>query len=347
MKPDDLKLIGLTAGYEGKTAIDSIDLEIPFGSLVAIVGPSGGGKSTLLKSIAGVMPITSGEILLGDQSLHRIAPHQRQASMMFQGETLYPHLTVGKAIAYGLRGRDSQRLARDAASRFDALEFLDRYPHQLSGGQRRRCGLARAIAQGRRLRLFDEPFSELDQPLADQLAIDLRHWHLDQPGITIFVTHQVRHALRIADRIAVMEGGKVLQFDSPSQLQRCPTHLSVAMYASDEPFQTLQWQSSVGSNDGFSIPNAWAEKFSGLPRATIGFKASDCRPGNDNDEPESLLFRSLSTTTLPDGTVELQTNCGRCLANPAQAITADLTQWSIALSDVHLFDTETGVRIDV
>jgi ABC-type Fe3+/spermidine/putrescine transport system ATPase subunit len=346
MKPDDLKLIGLTAGYEGKTAIDCVDLEIPFGSLVAIVGPSGGGKSTLLKSIAGVMPITSGEILLGDQSIHQIAPHQRQVSMMFQGETLYPHLTVGKTIAYGLRGRDNQRLAYDAASRFDALEFLDRYPHQLSGGQRRRCGLARAIAQQRRLRLFDEPFSELDQPLADRLAIDLRHWHRDQPGITIFVTHQVRHALRIADRIAVMEGGKILQFDPPSQLQRCPSHLSVAMYASDEPFQTLHWQSSVGSNS-FSIPNAWAEKISGLTRATIGFKVSDCRPGNDSDESESVRFGSLATTALPDGTVELQTNLGRCLANPGRAFTADSNQWSIALSKVHLFDIETGLRIHV
>jgi len=219
--------------FGGFTAVDSVNLRIYKGEMFALVGASGCGKTTLLRMLAGFATPSAGRIMIDDQDMTAIPPHERPVNMMFQSYALFPHMTVEQNVGYGLR-----RMALDGATRAkrirDALEMVQlgplakRKPHQLSGGQRQRVALARALIRRPKVLLLDEPLSALDKKLREQTQFELMNIQY-QVGITfVFVTHDQDEAMALSTRIAVMNRGQVIQVGTPSEIYEFPQSRFVA-----------------------------------------------------------------------------------------------------------------------
>ncbi|WP_353826291.1 ABC transporter ATP-binding protein [Agromyces sp. SYSU T0242] len=245
-----LEVRDLTVGYESAAVLHGVGVEVPHGELLAIVGPSGCGKTTLLRTIAGLLRAQSGEIRIGQRMVTthgiHLAPEKRRIGWVPQDAALFPHLTVGENVAFGmLAGRASSRAARRAARSDEVRRLLDlvdlapladRLPGQLSGGQAQRVALARALASGPELVLLDEPFGALDPMLRADLRVAVREL-LRAEGVTgILVTHDQAEALSIADHVAVMRGGEVLQLGTPEEVYRTPSTPWVAGFVGDAVF---------------------------------------------------------------------------------------------------------------
>jgi ABC-type Fe3+/spermidine/putrescine transport system ATPase subunit len=222
-----LRLDGLTKNYGNARALDGLSLEVARGACLVLLGPSGCGKTTILNLVAGFLRPDAGRIMLDGQDITALPPHKRDIGMVFQDYALFPHMTLRDNVAFGLRmrgiGRAEQIRQADAALASVGLDtYAARKPGQLSGGQRQRVALARALVIRPRLLLFDEPLSNLDALLRDQLRTEIRAV-LDQAGITaIFVTHDQSEALALADRIALLRGGQLEQFGTPTDLYDRP-----------------------------------------------------------------------------------------------------------------------------
>ena len=218
----------------GRTeVVHGVDVDIDDGEFVVLVGPSGCGKSTLLRMIAGLEEITSGEIHIGNMLVNKIAPKQRDIAMVFQNYALYPHMTVFENMAFSMklagRPRPEQRQRVDEAAQILGLQdYLDRYPRQLSGGQRQRVAMGRAIVRKPQVFLFDEPLSNLDAKLRVQMRTEIRELHQRLKTTSVYVTHDQIEAMTMADKIVVMNGGRVEQIGSPLELYDFPANLFVA-----------------------------------------------------------------------------------------------------------------------
>jgi multiple sugar transport system ATP-binding protein len=213
--------------------VHDVDVSIADGEFVVLVGPSGCGKSTLLRMIAGLEQISRGEIRIGDRVVNDIAPKQRDIAMVFQNYALYPHMKVIDNMAFSMKlaGRSGAEIRErvDAAAKILGLtEYLDRYPRQLSGGQRQRVAMGRAIVRDPQVFLFDEPLSNLDAKLRVQMRTEIKELHQRLKTTSVYVTHDQIEAMTMADRIVVMNGGKVEQIGTPLQLYDDPANLFVA-----------------------------------------------------------------------------------------------------------------------
>jgi putative spermidine/putrescine transport system ATP-binding protein len=237
-KPDDafLQLRGLTKRYEsGFIAVDKLDLDLPKGKLLGLLGPSGCGKTTTLRMIAGLAPVSSGEILIGGDDVARRAPHKRDIGLVFQSYALFPHMTVAENIAFGLDMRGVSR--QEARGRVEeALEMVrlpgygSRKPKEMSGGQQQRVALARALVIRPRILLLDEPLSNLDAKLRDDMRIEIREIQKRLSITTVFVTHDQVEALTMCDVVGVMSGGRLAQLGTPSEIYEKPASLFVAEF---------------------------------------------------------------------------------------------------------------------
>jgi len=211
-----LSMRGATVRYGAVTAVDAVDLDVPDGCVLALLGPSGCGKSTLLRAIAGLEPLTAGTVGWDGVDLARIPVHRRGFGLMFQDGVLFPHRTVAGNVAYGLRG---QANARSRVSELLDLVGLAGYGLRrvatLSGGEAQRVALARALAPRPRLLLLDEPLAALDRALREQLLVDLRTVLTTTGTTSIFVTHDQGEAFAVADRVAVMRAGRIVQTGEP------------------------------------------------------------------------------------------------------------------------------------
>jgi len=229
-----LRLTGLRKVFPGgAVAVDGLDLDVAEGELVALLGPSGCGKTTTLRCIAGFEDADGGSIELAGGRIDALPPERRQATMVFQGYALFPHLSVFENVGYGLRvrgvGGEALRGRVDAALDLVGLGGLSaRRPQQLSGGQQQRVALARALVLEPKLLLFDEPLSNLDAKLREQVRLEIRGLQ-QRLGITsVYVTHDQAEAMTIADRIAVMDGGKIVQLGAPREIYEAPRSRFVA-----------------------------------------------------------------------------------------------------------------------
>ncbi|MBD8593114.1 ABC transporter ATP-binding protein [Pseudomonas sp. CFBP 8758] len=229
----DLTLDDIFHQYAGAApAVDHITLEVAAGELVALLGPSGCGKTTLLRIIGGFQPQTSGKVVIGGKLIDHLPPHHRDIGIVFQNYALFPHLSVAENIAYGLDARGVPRSRRK--QRIDEMlemiqlgHLADRYPRQLSGGQQQRVALARALAVEPRILLLDEPFSALDKSLRMDMQIEIKRLQR-QSGVTcVMVTHDQEEALSMADRVAVLNAGRLEQFAAPSKIYDSPGSLFV------------------------------------------------------------------------------------------------------------------------
>jgi multiple sugar transport system ATP-binding protein len=218
----------------GKTEVlHGVDVSIADGEFVVLVGPSGCGKSTLLRMIAGLEEISAGEIAIGGKVVNRTPPKERDIAMVFQNYALYPHMTVRENMAFALRlARASDAVVEEQvgkAARILGLgELLDRYPRQLSGGQRQRVAMGRAIVRDPRVFLFDEPLSNLDAKLRVQMRSEIKELHQRLATTSVYVTHDQIEAMTMADRIVVMNDGRVEQIGAPLELYDRPANLFVA-----------------------------------------------------------------------------------------------------------------------
>ena len=219
--------------YAGYHALKTIDLEIGKGEFVVMVGPSGCGKSTLLKTIAGLETINSGQVMINGRDVTEEEPGDRGIAMVFQSYALYPHMTVADNMGFGLRMANRPKAEIDAAVKRAAQilrleEQLDKRPKQLSGGQRQRVAIGRAITRSPEVFLFDEPLSNLDAALRTQMRVELSSLHGQLGSTMIYVTHDQVEAMTMADRIVVLNKGRIEQVGSPLELYANPANIFVA-----------------------------------------------------------------------------------------------------------------------
>ncbi len=220
----------------GKAAtLHGISFEVRDGEFIVLVGPSGCGKSTLLRMVAGLEDITGGEIAIDGMPINEVHPKERDIAMVFQNYALYPHMTVRENMGFSLKLRNVSRplveaRVGEAATMLDLDGLLDRYPRELSGGQRQRVAMGRAIVRKPRLFLFDEPLSNLDARLRVSMRTEIKALHQRLGVTTMYVTHDQTEAMTLADRIVVMNGGRVEQIGAPLELYDRPANRFVAEF---------------------------------------------------------------------------------------------------------------------
>ena len=245
-----VQVTGISKTYpNGAQAVHPASFQIADGELVVLVGPSGCGKSTLLRMVAGLEDITTGELRIGDRVVNDIDPANRDIAMVFQNYALYPHMTVAKNMGYGLKNRGMPKAeidakVREAADMLNLNEYIDRRPSQLSGGQRQRVAMGRAIVRDPALFLFDEPLSNLDAKLRNQMRIEIRNLQRRLGTTAMYVTHDQIEAMTMADRIFVLNAGRIEQIGSPSEIYRKPASTFVASFMGAPPMNLLSAQLS-------------------------------------------------------------------------------------------------------
>ena len=234
-----LEIRNLRRSFDGRAVVDGVSLRIMPGQVTCLLGPSGCGKSTTLRMIAGVEMQDSGEIYVDGKlicdTVFRIPPERREIGLMFQDFALFPHLSVADNVAYGLRGSKAEKRARveELLGRVDLMDFIDGYPHQLSGGEQQRVALARALAPRPRIMLMDEPFSGLDNRLRDGIRDETLNILKDEDTAVLLVTHEPDEAMRMADEIALMRDGKIVQQGAPYNVYTRPIDRASVAFFSD------------------------------------------------------------------------------------------------------------------
>jgi multiple sugar transport system ATP-binding protein len=229
----DVALRSVVKRFDDVEAVRSIDLDIPNHEFVVLVGPSGCGKSTTLRMIAGLEEVTSGGIYIDGELVNDLPPKDRDIAMVFQNYALYPHMTAFENMSFGLRLRrvskaEIRQRVEHAARILDITDLLDRRPKALSGGQRQRVAMGRAIVRNPKVFLFDEPLSNLDAKLRVQMRTEIKRVHQKVKTTTIYVTHDQVEAMTLADRVVVMNGGRIEQIGSPQELYHQPRTRFVA-----------------------------------------------------------------------------------------------------------------------
>jgi multiple sugar transport system ATP-binding protein len=256
----------LVKTYGSFAAVNNVSLTVNDGEFVALVGPSGCGKTTTLNLVAGLIPITSGDIVIGDRVVNDLDPKDRDIAMVFQNYALYPQKSVYKNLAFPLQMRrlpkeEIDRKVRDAAKVLDITHLLERRPRELSGGQQQRVALGRALVRDPAVFLMDEPLSNLDAKLRVQMRSEIKRFHQDLDATIIYVTHDQLEAVTMADKMAVMNGGFLQQYDSPAQVFANPVNMFVASFVGSPAMslvplevKTVEGRSVLTSSEGWELP---------------------------------------------------------------------------------------------
>jgi multiple sugar transport system ATP-binding protein len=353
-----VELVGLQKRFGAHQVIHDINLSIAQGEFVALVGPSGCGKSTLLRIIAGLEEASAGDILLNGQVVNEDSPKERNVAMVFQSYALYPHMSVRGNLSFNLRlasMRQSEitRRVAETAQLLELGDLLDRKPAQLSGGQRQRVAMGRAIVRQPALFLFDEPLSNLDAKLRVQMRTEIKALHDKVPTTSIYVTHDQIEAMTLADRIVVLNGGRVEQVGTPMELYRRPANIFVAGFIGSPAMNFLSAAAADGPNgqvavlaDGTALPLPALCRASVGRRLTIGIR------------PENIV---LGTTGLFAARVNLVEPTGaQCLmhlslAGQTLVVVTDghhdiakgqAVMLAVQAGAIHVFDGERGERLD-
>ena len=252
----------LNKKFDGVHAVNDVNLQIRDKEFMVLVGPSGCGKTTTLRMVAGLETITSGDVLIGDKVVNELAPMDRDIAMVFQNYALYPHMTVYDNMAFSLKlagvAKDEagQRVA-DASQILGLNDYLQRYPRQLSGGQRQRVAMGRAIVRKPQVFLFDEPLSNLDAKLRVAMRTEIKALHQRLTTTSVYVTHDQIEAMTMADKIVVMNNGRVEQIGSPLELYDNPANLFVAGFIGSPAMNFLKGRlngAAVAVGNGISLP---------------------------------------------------------------------------------------------
>jgi len=349
----DLQGVGKVFG--AVTALGGIDLEIPDGEFTVVVGPSGCGKSTLLRIIAGLEPPSAGDVRIDGVSVLDDTPAQRGVAMVFQSYALYPHLDVFDNMAFGLRmAKTPEPEVRAAVARAAAMlgieGLLDRRPRALSGGQRQRVAIGRAIVRQPRLFLLDEPLSNLDAGLRVHMRHEFARLHRELKTTMVYVTHDQVEAMTLADRIVVLNGGRIEQTGTPAEIYHSPKNLFVASFLGSPRMNLIEGEVIGGSADGVRVRLvSGAEVTAGagaLPvgaKVTLGVRPDALRRGSGSnvlpavvDVVENLGAAQTVYTVAEAGQGAL------CAVLPGGDLVRhdDRIALSFAAEDAYLFDAD-------
>ena len=341
-----LTLRDVRKSYGATQVMHGVDLDIVDGEFVVFVGPSGCGKSTLLRMIAGLEEISGGSIAIGDREVNDVAASKRGVSMVFQTYALYPHMTVYKNMAFGLKQiktdpAEIDRRVRDAAEILQITDYLDRSPRNLSGGQRQRVAIGRAIVRHPEVFLFDEPLSNLDAALRVQTRLEIARLHERLETTMIYVTHDQVEAMTLADKIVVLRDGRIEQVGSPIELYDRPANAFVAQFIGSPKMNFFT------TND---LTNNSSEK---LGQSIASNMQAGMRPEH--------LDVSDTANAVVEGSLELVENLGEYALvhlktasgvefiakteRPPEVAKGSTIGFSIKPELVHLFDAESGHRI--
>src|SRR5476649_1317773 len=308
-------LRGVKKTYDNKVAvIHGIDMEIADGEFIVIVGPSGCGKSTLLRMVAGLEKISGGEVSIGKRMVNHLEPKDRDIAMVFQNYALYPHMTVFDNMAYGLKIRKFAKpeidlRVRKAARMLELEALLQRRPRQLSGGQRQRVAMGRALVREPAVFLFDEPLSNLDAKLRVQMRLELQQLHRRLRTTSLYVTHDQVEAMTLAERVIVMNKGRVEQVGTPTDIYRRPASLFVAGFMGSPAMNLLPGRVSDGGDyfevsGGPAIPlPAMAAQWRGRG-LTVGIRAEHIEHSasqHDGIGMEVITLEQLGADNLVHG----------------------------------------------
>jgi multiple sugar transport system ATP-binding protein len=343
--------------YDGKnTVIHGVDLSIAHGEFVVFVGPSGCGKSTLLRMIAGLEGITGGDVQIDGKRVNDEPPRSRDIAMVFQDYALYPHKNLYDNMAFGLRlrGTDETEIKRrvmDAAKLLKIDHMLERKPGALSGGQRQRVAIGRAIVRQPKVFLFDEPLSNLDAQLRGEMRSEIKKLHQRLGATIIYVTHDQVEAMTLADRIAVLSAGRVMQYASPSEIYNQPAAVFVAGFTGSPPMNLVPCtlagdQIDLGAGVTLPMPAALAGKSAaelrfGIRPENIALASS---AGNVSVNAQVVITEPLGAETLVTfqvGSSEMVARCPASFAGKA----GERMSIHLAQEHMHLFDASSGAHL--
>jgi multiple sugar transport system ATP-binding protein len=354
--------------YDEVEAVRGIDLDIADHEFVVLVGPSGCGKSTTLRMIAGLEDITDGDIMIGGDVVNDVPPKDRDIAMVFQNYALYPHMTVAENMSFGLRLKhypkaEIKSRVTEAARMLDITDLIDRKPKQLSGGQRQRVAMGRAIVRNPKVFLFDEPLSNLDAKLRVQMRIEIKKVHQKVRTTTVYVTHDQVEAMTLADRVVVMNKGRIEQIGTPNDLYHNPATRFVAGVIGSPAMNFLPCRlEDVGGKlnirltdrIAFALPGARAARYQGVSRTDkllLGVRPEHIAEAKLHPESGVESFDTVLDVTEPMGmetlvyfTMDGTQVCGRVNPNAGARDGAPL-RLAVDLNNMHLLNEVTGVVI--
>lgn len=347
----NLALRSLTKSYGSTEVLHGISLDVADGEFVVFVGPSGCGKSTTLRLIAGLEETTSGIIEIGDREVNNLEPKERDIAMVFQNYAIYPHMSVKKNIAFGLRSSkmpkpDKEKRIQEVAGILDMVDLLERKPSQLSGGQRQRVAIGRAMVRDPAVFLFDEPLSNLDAQLRTQMRLEIKRLHQRVGNTIIFVTHDQIEAMTMADRIVIMKDGHIQQVGTPAEVYHKPANTFVARFIGAPSMNMLSARVTDG---GVTLEGGQrvAMEFDKIPEVSdvlIGVRPDDLHPDDINPiiSGRVTVLEPLGPETL----IYVETPSGEVIAkadgrNPPKV--GDTVYLGAGVEHLHMFNAKTGI----
>ena len=272
----EIELRGITKSWGAVVGVDRVDLTVRDKEFMVFLGPSGCGKTTTMRMVAGLEEPSSGEVLIGGELVNDVDARDRDVAMVFQSYALYPNMTIYENIRFPLRMRgiakaDHDRLVRKAADMVELGALLDRKPKALSGGQRQRAALARAVVRQPQVFLMDEPLSNLDAKLRLTMRVQLKHIQRQLQTTTIYVTHDQIEATTLADRIVVMDKGKIQQIGTPDEIYNSPANTFVAGFIGAPPMNFVEGRLECGRfvGSGVELPLSDSTNRKALPAQLI------------------------------------------------------------------------------
>jgi multiple sugar transport system ATP-binding protein len=355
-----VRLVNLYKRFDKVVAVDGVSLEIADGSFVVLLGPSGCGKTTTLRCIAGLEVPDSGEVWIGDSVVNDLPPKDRDVAMVFQNYALYPHMKVYDNIAFPLRMRkipkdEIDRRVKETAELLGIKHLLDRKPRQLSGGEQQRVALGRAIVRQPRVYLMDEPLSNLDAKLRLFMRAELKRLQKELKTTTVYVTHDQAEAMAMADKIAVMNKGKVLQYDEPSNIYNKPSNTFVATFIGSPPMNMIKAsvmregalvQLDAGSFR-YTLPADYSEMVAAKLRSSevyLGVRPEDLRISAEK-QPNSVFMSEVYVLEHQGANMvvdlKIDSEIIKAVSQPMPLSIGDKVWVAFETGKLHIFDAGT------
>lgn len=357
-----VRLEKLVKRYGNVETLHGIDLDIKHNEFVVLVGPSGCGKSTTLRMIAGLEEVSGGEVYIGDDEVGQLPPRDRDVAMVFQNYALYPHMNVYDNMSFSLKLKKTpkaeiNKLVMDAAEILGLNPLLKRKPSELSGGQRQRVAMGRAIVRHPSVFLFDEPLSNLDAKLRNQMRTEIKKLHRKVQTTIIYVTHDQVEAMTLADRIVVLKDGYIEQIGTPMDIYENPANTFVAQFIGNPPMNLVsanveqsgsQKILKIGDQYQFTLPEDKTKNLSKTGEVILGVRPNDIVVGSELKKiPEDWQFEASVSVVEPLGAesvIFIELPNGEVTAQvPGREApeVLSMAKFGIDLKHLHLFDPQS------